>query len=117
MLAIAITHNCSFVARGFAGDTDHLKGLLVDAINHPGFSYVDVIQPCITWGIHPVSWYRERVHKLEDDYDPSDRNGALEKCAEWGDRMPIGVIYRTEPRRLFASRSIRVTTNVSPSLA
>jgi 2-oxoglutarate ferredoxin oxidoreductase subunit beta len=111
MLAIAITHNCSFVARGFAGDTDHLKALLVDAINHPGFSYVDVIQPCITWGTHPVSWYRERVYKLEDDYDPSDRVAALEKSAEWQDRMPIGVIYRTEPRKRFASRFRREVTD------
>lgn len=25
---------------------------------------MEVIQPCITWGTHPVSWYRERVYTL-----------------------------------------------------
>lgn len=104
MLAIAIMHDCSFVARGFAGDIDHLKALLTEAINHRGLSYVDVIQPCITWGTHPVSWYKERVYKIADDHEPSDREAALKKAMEWGDKMPIGILYRTAPREVFASR-------------
>ena len=104
MLAIAIVHNCTFVARGFAGDIEHLKGLLVEAVKHPGFSLVEVIQPCITWGTHPVSWYRERVYKVGKDYDPSDREAALEKTREWGERIATGILYRTPPRPLFAAR-------------
>ncbi len=111
MPAIAITHNCTFVARGFAGDIDHLRDLLVEAINHPGLSYVDVIQPCITWGIHPVSWYKERVYKLGDDYDPGNREAALKKTAEWGERMLIGILYRTPPREVFASRFRKEVTD------
>ena len=103
-LAIAISQNCGFVARGFAADVDHLKDLLVEALTYPGFAIVDVIQPCITWGTHPVSWYKERVYKLGDDYDPSDRTAALEKGAESGDRIPIGTLYRAAPRNLYASR-------------
>jgi 2-oxoglutarate ferredoxin oxidoreductase subunit beta len=104
MPAIAVTHNCTFVARGFAGEVDHLKDLLVQAIKHRGFSYVDIIQPCITWGIHPVSWYRKRVYKLGGDYDPTDREAALDRTMEWGEKMPIGVLYRGEPREPFAAR-------------
>ncbi len=111
MPAIAITHNCTFVARGFAGDIDHLRDLLVEAINHPGLSYVDVIQPCITWGIHPVSWYKERVYKLGDDYDPGNREAALKKTTEWGERMLIGILYRTPPREVFASRFRKEVTD------
>jgi 2-oxoglutarate ferredoxin oxidoreductase subunit beta len=104
MLAIAIVHDCTFVARGFAGDIEHLRGLLVEAVKHPGFSLVEVIQPCITWGTHPVSWYRERVYKVGKDYDPSDREAALEKTREWGERIATGILYRTPPRPLFAAR-------------
>lgn len=111
MPAIAITHNCTFVARGFAGDAEHLKDLLVEAIKHPGFSYVDVIQPCITWGIDPVSWYKERVYKLGEGYDPGDREAALDKTMEWGEQMPIGVLFRSEPRELFAARFKREVTD------
>jgi 2-oxoglutarate ferredoxin oxidoreductase subunit beta len=42
-------------------------------------------------------FYRERVYKLEEtDYDVSDRTAAWEKALEWGDRIPIGVVYRVE---------------------
>jgi 2-oxoglutarate/2-oxoacid ferredoxin oxidoreductase subunit beta len=104
MLAIAIVHDCTFVARGFAGDGDHLKSLLVEAIGHPGLSIVEVIQPCITWGTHPVSWYRERVYTLGDDYDPADRNAALEKTMETDEKIAIGVLFRATPRKLFGDR-------------
>ncbi len=104
MPAVAIVHDCTFVARGFAGDVDHLKTLLVEAIGHPGLSFVEVIQPCITWGTHPVSWYRERIYTLGKDYDPADRKAALEKTMETGQKIATGILFRAAPRKLFAAR-------------
>ncbi len=104
MPAVAVVHDCTFVARGFAGDGDHLKSLLVEAIGHPGLSIVEIIQPCITWGTHPMSWYRERVYTLGDDYDPADRKAALEKTMETGERIATGILYRAAPRKPFADR-------------
>ncbi len=103
-LGIAVLHGCTFVARGFAADPDHLTDLLVQAIEHPGFSVVDVIQPCITWDRHPIGWYKERVVKLGEDHDPGNPEAALARTREWGDRLPIGVIYRSDPRPTFGSR-------------
>jgi len=101
-LAVAIMHGCPFVARGYAGDIKHLGELFAEAISFKGFSYVDVIEPCVIWGTHPVDWYGERIYKLPPDYDPGDRLKALEKAAEWGDGIPVGVIYREDkPRRIF----------------
>jgi len=100
-LGIALLHGCPFVARGYAGDIEHLSELLVEAIGFKGFSYVDMIQPCISWGTHPVSWYKERIYKLPPAYDPRDKKVALKKAAEWGGRIPIGVIYRNDsPQKL-----------------
>jgi 2-oxoglutarate ferredoxin oxidoreductase subunit beta len=104
MPAIAIAHNCSFVARGFAGDIKHLQSLLMEAIKHPGLSYVEVLQPCITWGTHPVSWYKERAYKLGDDYDPGNRDAALAKALETDDRFPTGILFQSAPRETFAHR-------------
>jgi len=104
MPAIAIMHGCTFVARGFAADKDHLKTLLTEAVGHRGLSYVDVIQPCITWGNRPVSWYKERVYKIGDDHKREDREAALNRAGEWGDKIPIGILYKTDPREVFASR-------------
>ncbi len=101
MPAVAVLHDCTFVARGFAGDVDHLKNLLVAAVKHPGLSLVDVIQPCITWGTRPVQWYKERVRKLGRDHDPRDRDAALKAALGKENEFPIGILYRTEPRPVF----------------
>lgn len=110
MPAIAIMHGCTFVARGFAADKDHLKTLLTEAVGHRGLSYVDVIQPCITWGNRPVSWYKERVYKIGDDHKTNDREAALNRAGEWGDKIPIGILYKTDPREVFASRFRKAVT-------
>ncbi|WP_353684653.1 2-oxoacid:ferredoxin oxidoreductase subunit beta [Thermodesulfovibrio sp. 3907-1M] len=96
-LAMAIALNCSFVARAFAGDIEHLKSVIKEAVNHKGFALVDILQPCVSFNkINTFEWYRQRVYKLEKDYDPSDRTRAFEKALEWGERIPIGVIYKAE---------------------
>jgi 2-oxoglutarate/2-oxoacid ferredoxin oxidoreductase subunit beta len=94
-LALAIALDCSFVARGFAGDPEHLKGLMKEAMGRRGFTLVDILQPCVTFNkVNTYGWYRQRVYRLGSDYDPEDRIGAFGKALEWGDRIPLGVIYR-----------------------
>jgi len=97
-LAVAIAAGGSFVARGFAGDVDHLVGLIKKGMQHRGFALIDILQPCVSFNHkNTYAWYRERVYKLEDtDYDPGNRLAAFEKSQEWGDRIPIGVIYRED---------------------
>ena len=77
--------------------------ILVQAIKHRGLSYVDIIQPCITFG-HPVSWYKKKIVPLEDDYDPEDQTAALEKVMAPGEKIPIGILYQTSPGAVFAHR-------------
>ena len=102
-LALAVACDCSFVARGFAGEVDHLAKLIEMGIKHRGFALIEVLQPCITWNNkNTFQWYKQRVYKLEGEvgYDPGDRTAAFNKALEWGDRIPIGVIYQKE-RPLF----------------
>ncbi len=94
-MALAVALDCTFVARGFAGDTEHLKGLIKEAINHRGFALVDVLQPCVTLNkINTYKWYKERVYHIEPEYNPEDRVEAFKRALEWGERIPIGIIYR-----------------------
>jgi 2-oxoglutarate/2-oxoacid ferredoxin oxidoreductase subunit beta len=102
MLAAAIVSGCTFVARGFAGDIEGLTKILVRAIGHRGLSLVDVIQPCITWGNHPVDWYRERIAPVPPDHDPTDRTRALALALDVAEVFPIGVLYEVAPRPTFA---------------
>lgn len=101
MLATAIVYNCTFVARGFTGDIEGLAKILKRAVAHRGLSLVDVIQPCITWGNHPVEWYSERAVPIPEDHDTADRDRAISLALEVPDRFPIGVLYEQEPRETF----------------
>jgi 2-oxoglutarate ferredoxin oxidoreductase subunit beta len=98
-LALAIVTGAAFIARGFAGDVEHLAGLIKEGITHRGFSLIDILQPCVSFNHkNTYEWYRERVYKLEDEsgYDPSEKIAALEKAMEWGERIPTGILYRQE---------------------
>jgi len=94
-LAVAIVNGASLVSRGFAGDIDHLSNLIKKGIVHRGFALIDILQPCVSFNPkNTFQWYKERTYKLEDEkYDPGDKRAALDKALEWGDKIPIGVIY------------------------
>lgn len=103
-LAVAVSLRCGFVARGYAGDNKHLKNLIKEAIRYPGFSLVDMLQPCVSFNkINTYEWYSKRVYQIGEDHDPSDTMKAFSLSLEWGDRIPIGVIYRND-RPTFESR-------------
>ena len=98
-LALAITAGATFVSRGYSRELKHLAWLIGEALEHPGYALVDVLQPCVTWNrAYAYDFYGERVYKLEDEqeYDPANRTAAWEKAQEWGERIPIGIFYRGE---------------------
>ena len=53
--------------------------------------------------VNTVEWYRPRVYKLDDDasYNSGDYNTAMAKAHEWGERIPIGVLYVDEGRQTY----------------
>jgi 2-oxoglutarate ferredoxin oxidoreductase subunit beta len=95
-VAHALVSHGTFVARGFAGEVRHLTDLIVEAITHRGFSFLDVLQPCVTFNyLNTYNWFRKRIYKLEEEnHDTTDKHKALEKALEWGERLPIGVFYQ-----------------------
>lgn len=94
-VATAIAMGAGFVARGFTGLQDHLADLIRQAIAHPGFALVDILQPCVSFNkVNNFAWYRNRCRPLGDDYDPTDWDAALKTAYVWGDTIPVGVIYR-----------------------
>ena len=94
-LAMAVALDCSFVARAFSGETEHLKEIMIEAYKHKGFCLVDILQPCVTFNkINTYEWYKQRVYIMENDHDPEDRVEAFRKSLEWGERIPLGIIFR-----------------------
>jgi 2-oxoglutarate ferredoxin oxidoreductase subunit beta len=97
-LALAITTGATFVARGYPGELHHLVWLIGEALQHPGYALVDVLQPCVTWNrASSYDFYNPRVYKLEEsDHDVMNKTAAWELAYEWGERIPIGIFYRVE---------------------
>ncbi|MCU0445897.1 MAG: 2-oxoacid:ferredoxin oxidoreductase subunit beta [Microscillaceae bacterium] len=49
LVSMALELGASFVARSFSGDKAQLIPLIKAAISHPGFAFIDVISPCVTF--------------------------------------------------------------------
>jgi 2-oxoglutarate ferredoxin oxidoreductase subunit beta len=96
-LALAVASNCSFVARGYVGEMEHLKDLMIKAVANKGFSLLEILQPCVSFNkTNTYDWYKERVYRLEEEpYDPRDRYKAFQKALEWGEKIPIGIIFQS----------------------
>src|SRR5215468_4314198 len=97
-VALAITAGATYVARGFSGEQKQLGDLIAGGIAHKGFALIDVFSPCVTYNkINTYAWFKERVYKLEDEgWDPSHVDKSLAKAFEWGDRIPLGVVYKSD---------------------
>lgn len=101
-LLVALAAGATFIARHFAGEPKALANLIAQAIQHRGYALIDVLQPCVTFNkINTYEWYEERIYKAEESpgYDPADKRQAWELVSEWGERIPIGILYqdKTQP--------------------
>ncbi|MGH8103622.1 MAG: thiamine pyrophosphate-dependent enzyme [bacterium] len=121
-LLLALASGYTFIGRGYSYDGKHLVKLIQQGIEHKGFSFIDVLQPCPTYNdINTKEWFSgddrpdshgkpdPRVYKVNDNgYDPlvtpemtDDQIGErlavfVNKALEWGDRIPIGVLLQNE---------------------
>jgi 2-oxoglutarate ferredoxin oxidoreductase subunit beta len=94
-VSLAITAGAPFVARGFAKEKDHLKGIIMEAIRFKGTAVIDVLQPCVSFNkINTYQWYGDRVFKVEAPF--GDRFEAMKIAELWGERIAIGILYRRE---------------------
>lgn len=103
---LAIAAGAGFVARAFSGDKEHLKQIMKEAISYRGYAMVDILQPCVSFNkVNTFAFYKNRVYKLEEDYDPTDKVEAMKRAMEFDDKIPIGVIYKEE-REDFHQKSV-----------
>ncbi len=98
-LELMIASGATFIARSFVGNPKHLKEIIKQAILHKGFSFVEVLQPCVAF-YNTFEFYRRKVYELKK-HNVSDRNSAMKKIREWdyindekAKKIPIGVFYK-----------------------
>jgi len=95
-VALALLNGATFVARGFSGDVKKLSEIFIKAIEHKGFSFVDVLSPCVTFNkFNTYEWFKEHIQPIEEDpdYNPSSRGWALEKLLH-ADGIPVGIFLK-----------------------
>ncbi len=94
-LQMAITLDAVFVARSYSKEIEFTSKLIEEGVNTPGFSLIDVLQPCVSFNhINTYKWYNDRVYQLGNSYNPTDKSKAYKKSSEWGNKIPIGIIYK-----------------------
>ena len=97
--ALAVSAGGSFIARGFAGDIPHLTSLIVEGMQHKGFSFIDVMQPCPTFNPDmSYDWYRARIYRLDKQgYVPDNKFRAWEITQEsLEQKIATGVLYKEQ---------------------
>ena len=90
-LVIALAAGANFVARGFSGDPNGTAKLLKEAIEHPGFSFVQILSPCVTFRPDQKNW-KDGVH--EAAVDPTEDLGRAARRLMTDDGFNVGVLYR-----------------------
>lgn len=94
-LAVSLASGATFIARAYAGLAKQMTDMFTLALNHQGFSIVDVLQPCPTFNKGmSYQWYQQRVYDLaQTGHDINSRQAAMSLAWE-EDKLPIGVIYQ-----------------------
>lgn len=95
-LHLMLICGATFVARGFTGDMRHLRSLILQAVQHRGFAFIDVLQHCPSFN-PTLEKFKPKVYDLnKEGHNVEDFAAALEKAKEWNDRIPIGLFYQVK---------------------
>ena len=90
---LAISFGATWVGRGFSGDPKTLVDLMVAAIEHPGFAFLNVMSPCVTWrGDEQFKMLKAKLAYLPPTHDRTDRTAALRYTRE-AETMTTGILY------------------------
>jgi 2-oxoglutarate ferredoxin oxidoreductase subunit beta len=91
-IPLLIEAGASFVARGYSAKIDHLSQLIVQAVKHKGFSFVEVMQPCVSYN----NTYADLNHKVKLlEIIPSHINQAIELASD-PDNVYLGVFKQVQ---------------------
>lgn len=100
-IKLALSSNATFIARTSAKDIPHFVETLTKAINHKGFSFVEVIQDCLIFN-KEANNKESQMYKIQDNKDKKN----AEKLADEYDynskqgKIPLGVIYQVEEKTM-----------------
>jgi len=97
-LEMLLAFNASFVAQAFSGDTKHLVKIIVEAIKHRGFAFINCISPCPTYrgGMQIFKDVRANLRYLDEEERDLTNKAQAYEIARATDFIPVGIIYREQ---------------------
>jgi len=96
-LLYVLAYGAGFVAQGVPADIDGLARIIGEAIRYPGFAFVNIQSPCVTFGEDEdqVKVQRTRMRPLAaEGHDSANRLKAMELAQHYGSVLYTGVFYR-----------------------
>lgn len=90
-LVIALASGANFVARASSSDPNGCATILAEAMRHPGFSFVEILSPCVTFRPDQRSW-KDRVHPAPVEATDDPARAARRIMTD--DGFNIGILYR-----------------------
>ena len=96
-LLYVLAYGAPFVAQGTPGDMEGLAAIIEEGIRYPGFAFINVQSPCVTYGLpdSQLKAQKEIMQSLKQlGHDPSDRLKAIDLAQDYGTRLYTGVFYR-----------------------
>ena len=100
-LLYVLAYGAGFVAQGVPADMEGLAKIIEEAIRYPGFAFVNIQSPCVTYGDAEtqLKTQRARMRKLEaEGHDTANRLRAIELAQEYGRTLYHGrVLSQSQP--------------------
>ena len=92
-LGVALASGASFIACGFAGDQNGLTKLIIEAIEHKGFSLVEIKSPCVTFRPEEKEWSKT-MRKM--NIAPTSKIEEAAKNIYSSDGLDTGIFYQAD---------------------
>ena len=97
----AIAAGATFVAQSYMVNRKELVDLIQQAMDHEGFSFINVFSPCVTYNKrNSYDWFKEHLVALPEGYDTTDRATALKTLGDT-DGLVTGLIYQNTSKPSF----------------
>lgn len=99
-LAVAISLDASFVARAYASDKKQTEEIISQAITHPGYALVDILQPCVSFNkVNTYDWFKNHTEYISD-HEVTDREKAFHLALQT-DPLLLGIFYKNDDKKSF----------------
>jgi 2-oxoglutarate ferredoxin oxidoreductase subunit beta len=96
-LLYVLGYGAGFVAQGTPADMTGLVAVIEAGIRFPGFAFINVQSPCVTFG-EPggqLKAHKAVMKSLENlGHDPADRLQAMALAQDYGKQLYTGIFYR-----------------------